>query len=146
MSSTERRRWIRNAAKPYPSPAGLRFDYGSGFELGCDCVQLRVKRISARSSSVGIGILAMFTFTPAGWFHPCSCAALLTTSFSLAEALTTSSPSRSARLTLAWIVDAHRGDGRRFIVHAHEKLSAFVELERQALTVTFYLEAICACG
>ncbi len=30
-----------------------------------------------------------------------------------------------------WIVDAHRGDGKRFIVHADEKLSAFVELERQ---------------
>jgi hypothetical protein len=32
-----------------------------------------------------------------------------------------------------WIVDAHRGDGRRFIVRADEKLSAFVELERQVL-------------
>jgi hypothetical protein len=41
-----------------------------------------------------------------------------------------------------WIVDAHRGDGKRFIVHADEKLSAFVELERQVLTVTFYLELI----
>jgi hypothetical protein len=41
-----------------------------------------------------------------------------------------------------WIVDAHRGDGRRFVVHADEKLSAFVELERQVLTVTFYLESI----
>jgi hypothetical protein len=41
-----------------------------------------------------------------------------------------------------WIVGAHRGDGRRFIVHADEKLSAFVELERQALTVTFYPESI----
>jgi hypothetical protein len=41
-----------------------------------------------------------------------------------------------------WIVDAHRDDGRRFIVHADEKLSAFVELERQMLTVTFYLESI----
>jgi hypothetical protein len=30
-----------------------------------------------------------------------------------------------------WIVDAHRDDGRRFIVHADEKLSAFVELERE---------------
>jgi hypothetical protein len=40
-----------------------------------------------------------------------------------------------------WIVDAHR-DGKRFIVHADEKLSAFVELERQALTVTFYLASI----
>src|SRR6476660_9344988 len=41
-----------------------------------------------------------------------------------------------------WIVDAHRGDGRRFIVHADEKLSAFVELERAVLTVTFYLESL----
>jgi hypothetical protein len=29
-----------------------------------------------------------------------------------------------------WIVDAHRDNGRRFIVHADEKLSAFVELQR----------------
>ena len=28
-----------------------------------------------------------------------------------------------------WIVDAHRGDGKRFIVHANEKLTAFIELE-----------------
>jgi hypothetical protein len=41
-----------------------------------------------------------------------------------------------------WIVDAHRDDGRRFVVHSDEKLSAFVELERQVLTVTFYLESI----
>lgn len=41
-----------------------------------------------------------------------------------------------------WIVDAHRDDGRRFVVHADEILSAFVELERQLLTVTFYLESI----
>jgi hypothetical protein len=41
-----------------------------------------------------------------------------------------------------WIVDAHRDDGRRFIVRADEILSAFVELERQVLTVTFYLESI----
>jgi hypothetical protein len=38
-----------------------------------------------------------------------------------------------------WIADAHRDDGKRFVVHADEKLSAFVELEREALTVTFYL-------
>ncbi len=37
---------------------------------------------------------------------------------------------------------AHRGDGQRFIVHADEKLSAFVELKRQVLTVTFYLASI----
>ena len=42
-----------------------------------------------------------------------------------------------------WIVDAHR-DGKRFIVRAGEKLSAFIELERQVLTVTFYLESIYA--
>ena len=41
-----------------------------------------------------------------------------------------------------WIADAHRGDRKRFIVHADDKLSAFVELERQVLTVTFYLESI----
>jgi hypothetical protein len=40
-----------------------------------------------------------------------------------------------------WIVDGHRDDGKCFIVHADEKLSAFVELERQVLTVTFYLES-----
>ena len=27
------------------------------------------------------------------------------------------------------VVDAHRDDGRRFVVHADEKLTAFVELE-----------------
>jgi hypothetical protein len=41
-----------------------------------------------------------------------------------------------------WIADAHRGDGKRFVVHADDKLSAFAELERQVLTVTFYLESI----
>jgi hypothetical protein len=41
-----------------------------------------------------------------------------------------------------WIVDAHRDDARRFIVHADEKLTAFLELERQALIVTFYLESV----
>jgi hypothetical protein len=29
-----------------------------------------------------------------------------------------------------WIADAHRGDGKRLVVHADEKLTAFVELER----------------
>jgi hypothetical protein len=29
-----------------------------------------------------------------------------------------------------WIADAHRDDGRRFIVHANDKLTAFLELER----------------
>jgi hypothetical protein len=35
-----------------------------------------------------------------------------------------------------WIADAHRGDGKRLIVRADEKLTAFVELET----------AIRACG
>ena len=28
-----------------------------------------------------------------------------------------------------WIADAHRGDGKRLVVHAPEKLTAFLELE-----------------
>ena len=40
------------------------------------------------------------------------------------------------------MADAHRDDGKCFIVHADDKLTAFAELERQALTVTFYLESI----
>jgi hypothetical protein len=28
-----------------------------------------------------------------------------------------------------WIVDAHPGDGKRFVVHAAEKLTRFLELE-----------------
>ena len=28
-----------------------------------------------------------------------------------------------------WIADAHRDDGKRFVVHADEKLTAFMELE-----------------
>jgi hypothetical protein len=35
----------------------------------------------------------------------------------------------SKRQTI-WIVDAHRDDGKRFVVRADEKLTAFLELER----------------
>ena len=28
-----------------------------------------------------------------------------------------------------WIIDAYRDDGKRFVVHAEEKLTAFLELE-----------------
>jgi hypothetical protein len=35
-----------------------------------------------------------------------------------------------------------RGDGRRFDVRTDEKLTAFVELEREVLTVTLDLESI----
>jgi hypothetical protein len=31
-----------------------------------------------------------------------------------------------------WIVNAHKGDGRRYIVHSDELLSAFLELERRS--------------
>ena len=41
-----------------------------------------------------------------------------------------------------WIADAHRDDGKRYVVPADEKLTGFLELERQLLTVTFYLESI----
>jgi hypothetical protein len=34
-----------------------------------------------------------------------------------------------------WIVDAHRGDGKRFVVHADEKLTAFLELEAAIRTL-----------
>jgi len=35
-----------------------------------------------------------------------------------------------------WIVDAHRGDGKRFIVRADEKLTAFMELESAIRTAS----------
>ena len=38
------------------------------------------------------------------------------------------SPVDSAGRTI-WIVDAHRDDGKRFVVRADEKLTAFMELE-----------------
>jgi hypothetical protein len=41
-----------------------------------------------------------------------------------------------------WVADAHRGDGKRFVVRADDKLAAFAELEPQVLTMTFYLESI----
>jgi len=37
-------------------------------------------------------------------------------------------PERVLRRTI-WIADAHRDDGKRFVVHADEKLTAFLELE-----------------
>jgi len=35
----------------------------------------------------------------------------------------------SQRRTI-WIVDAHRGDGKRFVERSDEKLTAFMEMER----------------
>jgi len=37
--------------------------------------------------------------------------------------------SRSFSGRTIWIADAHRGDGKRFVVRADEKLTAFLELE-----------------
>jgi hypothetical protein len=33
-----------------------------------------------------------------------------------------------------FVADAHRGDGKRFVVHADEKLTAFLELEKVTLS------------
>jgi len=41
-----------------------------------------------------------------------------------------------ARERTIWIADAHRDDGKRFVVRSEEKLTAFLELEsvtREAL-------------
>jgi hypothetical protein len=38
--------------------------------------------------------------------------------------------SYGCRRRTIWIVDAHRSDGKRFVVQAEEKLTAFVELEK----------------
>jgi hypothetical protein len=35
-----------------------------------------------------------------------------------------------------WIVDAHRGDGKRLVVRADEKLTAFMELESATRAAT----------
>ena len=34
-----------------------------------------------------------------------------------------------------FVADAHRGDGKRFVVRADEKLAAFVELEAAVLSI-----------
>jgi hypothetical protein len=39
---------------------------------------------------------------------------------------------------MIFVADAHRGDGQRFIVHADEKLTAFVELESAIRTYGFF--------
>jgi len=48
----------------------------------------------------------------------------------VAAAQTPPDQSRQIELQKAiWIADAHRDDGQRFVVHADEKLTAFMELE-----------------
>jgi hypothetical protein len=39
-----------------------------------------------------------------------------------------------------WITDAHRDDGKRFVVRADEKLTAFVELESAIRAASPYIE------
>ena len=38
--------------------------------------------------------------------------------------------SAGSRIATVWIVDAHRDNGKRFVVRSDEMLSAFLELER----------------
>jgi hypothetical protein len=38
--------------------------------------------------------------------------------------------SRAVSGRTIWIADAHRGDGKRYVVRADAKLTAFLELER----------------
>ena len=39
---------------------------------------------------------------------------------------------RDSKGRTIWIADAHHGDGKRFVVHADEKLTAFLELAAAA--------------
>jgi hypothetical protein len=44
-----------------------------------------------------------------------------------------------------WIADAHRDDGQRFIVHADEKLTAFLELQTVIAARANVMEAAPDC-
>jgi len=48
---------------------------------------------------------------------------------------------RAGRTT--WIVDAHRDDGKRFVVRADDKLTAFLELESATKTASCTALAEC---
>jgi hypothetical protein len=50
--------------------------------------------------------------------------------------------SRRFRGGTIWIVDAHRDDGKRFIVHADEILTAFLELETAIRTDSLSMAAV----
>jgi len=41
-----------------------------------------------------------------------------------------------------WIADAHRSDGKRFIVRAEEKLTAFLEVQPAPRVVASFIEGI----
>ena len=74
-----------------------------------DAIQLRVARIGKRLKKYW-EIIAD-NLSKAGWSWGCL-----------------SAVDRDGRTI--WIVDAHRDDGQRFVVHADEVLTAFLELER----------------
>jgi hypothetical protein len=38
---------------------------------------------------------------------------------------------QNCRRRTIWIADAHRGDGKGFVAHADEKLTAFLEIESE---------------
>jgi hypothetical protein len=42
-----------------------------------------------------------------------------------------------------WIADAHRDDGKRFVVHADEKLTAFLELESAIRAAAMGIQTRC---
>jgi hypothetical protein len=44
-----------------------------------------------------------------------------------------------------WIADAHRGDGKRFVVRSEEKLTAFGELKAEISHVQASAEPVAAC-
>jgi hypothetical protein len=41
-----------------------------------------------------------------------------------------------------WIVDAHRDDGKRFVVHADELLTAFLELEAATRAASIWRKSV----
>jgi hypothetical protein len=43
-----------------------------------------------------------------------------------------------------WIVDGHRGDGKRFVVRADDKLTAFAELEAEISDAQASVELVAA--
>jgi len=44
-----------------------------------------------------------------------------------------------------WIADAHRGDGKRVVVRADEKLTAFVDLEAAIRAYGSLKSPLCSC-
>ena len=47
----------------------------------------------------------------------------------------------NCRGQIIFVVDTHRGGGKRFVVHADDKLIAFFELECQVLTAMYFRDS-----